>query len=702
MNRELFEKISHIIRSSLLIAVMVTLSFLCVIRLLQIQIIEAGRFANANRQTFSAEQLIPAVRGRIVDSQGRPLNDNQNVHKVILQQAFLPHGQENEVIAGVLEVLIKHEHDWIDTLPITLTEPFLFKNVASADLDRFKRNLGLNYDATVENCLAALAENFRIDTDRYCSQKIRYIGGVRYEMQRRDFSFRNRYIFAEDVSMPVIIELKEKSVLLRGVDIVQEPIRLYLDGTVLPHIRGRINAINEQQYTALKGEGYNLNDVIGFFGLEWTFESVLRGENGVREIVRDSSWQIVSDEVKEVARAGDSVKLTIDAEFQRTVEQILADHMNWTSQIRNWPHRSRPFTPTTAGSIVVLDVNTGAILALVNNPSYDLNDYVDLMLMEAAGNMPFDHKPLLDRSLGHGYRPGSSFKTVTGTAGLIHGIVDRNTSVTCRRRYTFYSDYQPFCTGSHGGIAAVRALEVSCNIYYYDVGRRLGINRLSDVAKMFGVGTNLNCDVPMFPGRMTTPEVYHELMGHALGAGDTIQAAIGQSETLLTPLHMATVAMTIANNGVRYRPYLVDSIWNYDLTELVSKTQPQIIEDFSEGNEASFKTIQDGMYALGRRNSRFYAHLPDIAAFKTGTPEIIPGTLFNSTVLGYYPADNPQIAFAIVLEGGEWSSRAIRNIIDAYFYGHYEPVFDDDGNTRYDWVRATQPRTPIPGRYGGS
>jgi penicillin-binding protein 2 len=706
MNNELFYKISNIIRTSVLVIVMIVLTFFCVIRLLQIQIIEAGRFANQTRNTSTAEQIIPAARGRILDSRGRFLNDNQIVYKVILQRAFLPFGQENEIIAGVLDVLIKHEHEWIDNIPILQDDITRFKNVPEEDLDRFKTRLGLNYDATVENCIGALAENYKIDTEKYDGQMVRFIGGVRYEMEfNQHFSFQNRYVFAEDVSLEVIIELKEKSIVLRGVDIAEEAIRLYRDSTVLPHVRGRINAINEQQYESLKDSGYNLNDVIGFFGLEQTMESTMRGENGIRETTRDSSWEIISDKVTKEVRAGNNIKLTIDSEFQQRIETILANHINWHNFVGATSRRRIP-TDATAGSIVVLDVNTGAILAMANNPSYDLNDYVDLMLADAAGDPQIPNKPLLDRSAGHPYRPGSSFKTVTGTAGLLNGAVSRNSSIFCGRVYTRFADYRPTCTGFHGSVNSTRALYTSCNIYYYDVGWHLGINRLSGIAQQFGVGTDLNADFPMATGRMTTPEVYQELHNQPFTDGTTVQAAIGQSETQLTTLHMATVAMTIANNGVRYRPHLVESVWNYEMTELIHKTEPEIVSDMSTNedgtsNSEHFKAIQDGMHLLGiHQQTGIYNFLPSPPAFKTGTPEIIPGQLYNSTVLGFYPFDNPQIAFAVVLEGGEWSSRAIRNIIDAYFYDHHEAVFDADGNSLHDWVRWTERRQPAPGRYG--
>jgi penicillin-binding protein 2 len=470
---------------------------------------------------------------------------------------------------------------------------------------------------------------------------------------------------------------------------------------VLPHVRGRINAINAEQFTLLRESGYNLNDVIGFFGLEQSFESILRGENGTVETTRDSKWEVISVETTKSVRAGNSVMMTIDTQFQDKIERILADHINWINQRKNNPRRVG-HTQTTAGSIVVIDVNTGAILALASNPSYNLDDYVDLMLLEAAGKMPFETNPLLDRSIGHGYRPGSSFKTVTGAAGLLHGVVSRDSSIRCGGIYTRFADYRPRChvfPSSHGAVNSTRALHTSCNVYYYDVGFMLGIDRFVEVSQLFGIGTNLNCDVPMFPGRMTTPEIYESLMGFPMSSGDLVQAAIGQSETLMTPVQMTVAAATVANGGVRLRPYLIDSVWNYDYTELIHRTQPQVVLDFREEGREAVEATQAGMKMRGDMDSDWFAGLPYRPAYKTGTPELFGG-LHNSTVIGYYPPENPQIAYTIVIEGGDRASKSVRNIINAYHFGMFEPLPEDysGGNFHVPW--SGEPPKPVPGRIG--
>ncbi|MGN0597972.1 MAG: peptidoglycan D,D-transpeptidase FtsI family protein [Ruminiclostridium sp.] len=685
-------KISGIIRTMVLVAIIVVLSFLCVIQLMRIQIVEGSTYAEASEKSYTANQTIQAARGQISDVNGVILSSNKTVYKVIIQKAFFTQGSENTTIARTLNILKNNSEEWIDELPITMTEPYKFTG-DEATIDKFKAKIDVNVDATVENCINALINRYNIDTVKYDSQMVRYIAGVRYQMEKKDFSYNNRYIFAEDVSKETVISLKEQSFLLGGIDIVEEPTRVYLRGSTAPHVLGTIGAISEEKYAELRDEGYSLNDTIGTNGIEKAMESVLRGENGVRTITRDSSGSAISDEVTQAVQAGNSVKLTIDAEFQDTMQEILENQINWLHYYDD-PNRGNL---CDAGAAVVLNAKTGAVLAMVNYPTYDLNDYVEnySAVLNAEGN------PLYNRAINGLYRPGSTFKTITGSAGLISGLIDRTSQGICNGVYTYYSDYQPKCTGYHYGYTITDALKVSCNIFFYDLGRRMGIEYLADFASKFGIGTDLGLEIGGSSGRMTTPELYEKLVGTEWTPGNTLQAAIGQSETLVTPLHLAVQAMTLANNGVRYKPYLVDSVWNYDMTEMQYKTQPVVVETINDNGTDAFETVREGMIKVSTNctwpiyaQTWIFDYLPYSVAIKTGTAQVTE-TTYNSTICGYYPAEDPQIAFGIVLEKGEFSRYMIRNIIDAYFYDCYEPDLDQDGNVVSPWKRWTEEKTPI-------
>ncbi|MCL2755132.1 MAG: penicillin-binding transpeptidase domain-containing protein [Oscillospiraceae bacterium] len=730
-SNEIRDKIEQIIRTTLLALLMVGLGFLCIVRLLQIQIADIYGFSSEQeRPTRTATQSIQAVRGQIADRSAMPLNTNEVVHKVILQRAFLPFDEENEMIALVLEVLEKHnsghdepENRWFDTLPITREQPFEFKDVPREELDLFLSNLGLNLDATVEHVIRALAENYSISSEQSgdCPQKIRNIGGVRYEMEAAHFSFQNRYVLAEDISLDSVIELVERSFMLPGVDIIEEATRSYTHGEILPHIRGRLTAISQEQFAALRDSGYSRGDLIGLFGIEQSMESVLRGENGILEITREithgagSGWELISAETTLEPRAGHSVMLTIDAEFQGQVEAILRNHLDHLN--RNENNRNVQRYPTEegarSGAIAVMCVKTGGILALATEPTYDLNDYIELLLAEAQGEPLLPYSPLRNRATEWGFRPGSTYKTITAVIGLMEGAITRACRISCGGRYWLFNNPRCWETSACGSLSVARALADSCNVFFYEVTRRLGAEAFAQQSiDLFGVGTDLNIDVRSEPGRMTTADIFEGLHGRNMGGADLVQAGIGQSETLMTPLHLASAAATVANNGVRLRPHLVHSVWNYDFTELIHETQPQIVSDaFANVNNCpetrelittALTATQEGLLERAVMNRRFYTHLTDgnMPAYKTGTPELIPGYLYNSTAMGYYPAENPQIAFAIVIEGGDRASRSIRNIINAYFYGDFEPL-PEEASGEFFHVPWDAPREPLAGRYGG-
>ena len=670
-------KVRKSIRTIVLILVVVVLSFACTLELLQIQIVDGEYYLSQTTGTYIANQTIQAARGQIMTKDGVILNTNKLVYKVIIQKSFVEAGTENDIIAKTLKILIKNNEEWIDTIPISKTQPYEFTGDVD-EQDAVREEMELGVYATADNCINALYEKYDIGRE-YDEQMRRYIAGIRYEMQIRDFSYQNRYTLAEDISLQSVIELKEQSFMLSGIDIIEEPIRVYQGGELIPHIAGRIGAISQEEYDEHKDEGYALNDVFGKFGIEWSEEETLRGDNGVRTITRDYNGIVISDEITKPVAAGNSIRLTIDSKFQNEVQEILANHINWL-HYNNDPNRGNL---VDAGGCVVLDVKTGAVLAMANYPNYNMSDYYKL-INDKKYNDPDVPNPTYNRCIYGLYRPGSAFKTITGTAALMSGIADENTEVYCGGTYTYYSDYQPGCIMGFAGSLKVRdALRYSCNIYFYDMARQMGIEYLASVAGMFGVGTDLGLEIGGTSGHMSTPE-YFESLGGTWTPGCTIQAGIGQLETTVSPLHLATIALTIANKGTRYQPYLVDSVVSYDGTETIKKTEPTVAFEF-DADKHIFDVITDGMILVAddvrwpmSYGERQLADLPYGVAIKTGTPQVTEDT-FNSTILGFYPAEDPQIAFGIVLEKGEFSRLMVRNIIESYFYDNYKPIYDESG-----------------------
>ncbi len=657
--------VTLLIRRITLILLVFVCLFLCTVRLISMQIVEGDNYLAQTEISYTASQEIIATRGQIFDSAGRLMTTNRPVYRVIVQKAFLPSVNRNDILLKAVNVLRSSGEKWNDTAPISFTEPFEFTESDNELLRDFKSRIIVNADATPDNCVSALAKKYDIDTEK------------------RDFSYENRFTLADDVSVDTVIKIKELGMKLPGVDTVEESTREYVITDSAPHVLGAVGAISPEEYAKLKSDGYGYNDIVGKYGTESAMESVLRGTNGMRTIVRSADGVALSDTITKEVSAGNSVRITIDSDEQRTLQEILANHINW---LNNTADRGKD---CDAGAVVVLNAKTGAVLGMANYPTYDLKQSVE----DYASVLAIEGSPMFNRCTNGLYRPGSAFKTITAADGLISGLIDRSTRCTCTGVYTYYSDYHPKCTGYHLGYNVVDCLKWSCNIFFYDLGRRLGIEELDAFAAKFGYGTDLGLEIGGLSGQMSSPEVYEKLRGESWDSGNTLQAAIGQLDTMVTPLHLAVQALTLANDGVRLKPYVVDSVWGYDMNTMVYKTEPQTAEVIEDKNGA-FGIVREGMIAVSTLVNWptstalwNFDGLPYSVAIKTGTPEAGSPGVYNSTVMGYYPAEDPQIAFGVVLEKGEYSRYMVRNIIDCYIYHDYQPDIDENGIVLNPWKR---------------
>ena len=685
-------KISSFIRSIILVVFVVTAAFMCGVRLLQTQLVDGEMYLQMTKSTKVAEQEVDAARGQIVDRDGIVLNTNKTIFNVNFQRSMLESGTENEIIYRVLTVLKKNGEEWNETLPITKTEPYRFLDGKSSAINKLRSTLNVANYATVDNCIYQLYDTYDI-SEKYGEEMRRAIAGVRYEMTIKDFSDEYQFVLASGISADTVTELKELSAMLPGMDITESWERVYLNGELAPHARGTIGAISPEDYSRFRDEGYNLNDIIGTTGVERALESELRGIRGIRTITRSSENLDLGDEITVQPVAGHSVMLTLNSRLQQLVQDAIKyqiDYMHsplYATQTHTTLEELEE-NGCYSGAAVVLDVKTGGVLAMASWPTFDLNEYVnDYYSVYSA-----DYTPLFNRALDGTYRPGSTFKTITATAGLFEKAITPTETITCVGRYTYFAGYQPACEGYHVYGNNVRnAIKESCNVFFNETARRMGIDNLSKWAAMFGVGTDLGFELPMQTGQMTSMELY-ESLGLTWNPGDVIQAGIGQSETLLTPLHMAVQAMTLANKGVRYQPHIVKSVYNYDFTEKLYDVEPTIAADFSgyDGMEDIMIEVREGMRlvpgiwgtfinGVNRGSPMEYIGVGRTnVALKTGTPQA-SSEVTNSAIVAYYPAEDPEIAIGIMMEKGARAIYLAANIVSAYANGHIFTSYGEDG-----------------------
>lgn len=652
--------LSETIKSVIIVMAVIIAVIWSSMRLVKLQVVGGDNSGDntVNDNTLIYQKEVKATRGEIVDFNGNVIVTNDKRCDVVLQKALFTDemADGNELLINVYMTLLKHNCKFKDSLPVTMTEPYEF---TEDDVSNVRENLNLNVYATAENCIDKLISDYEI-SDEYTEREKRIIAGMRYTMIEQEFSYNNDFVLIEDADQSTVSEMKELSNIYHGIEVVEVSERLIERGDVLPHEIGTVGPVYAEEYEELKAKGYSLDDTLGKSGIESAMETELRGQNGIEEIyVNDGA---VSD-VKTISQtnSGNTVRLTVDSEYQVRLQGILDDFLdNFQSINTNWH-----LTDVNKGAIVVIDVKTGAVKGMATAPTYNLNDYAT----NYEELLNDEDSPLLNRCTYGLYRPGSTFKTVTATAALNEGIVNASTALYCGHTYEFYGSVFS-CTGTHGYISARRAIQVSCNCYFYEVSSRLGIDNITKYSELYGLGSSTGIETGDAAGYLCNPETFAE-RGQPWYVGFVIQAGIGNYDCGMTPLQMAVVASTIANHGVRYKPYLVDSLYKYGTDEVVYQTQPTVAEEIELLNDSVYDPIISGMIDASKSITLSKYSLSNLGfdvAIKTGTPQTDQNDLSkqNSFFIGFAPADDPEIAFAGVIEGGEYSKYMIRDIILEY------------------------------------
>lgn len=659
-------------RARLIILALLTVavSVLYLLTSMTYQVVDGEKYYNQTHASTTSVLPLKAARGEIVDTNGIALAENRTGLNIVFYYSFLPKGRQNEIIAELIAICEENGETWYDPLPITAEGDPEFLDGMDREIAILKNKLELNVYATADDCMYYMREE-TFSIDGYDEQMTRKIAGVRYGMVISDFSVNNnQYVFAEDVSADTVLKVKEMSHHFPGVDVAENDIRVYPDGDLLPHVVGYLGAIYAEDWNGdgdtvgLKDKGYKMSDQVGKAGIERIMEDVLHGIDGERTVEQARNGEIISETVTSPSQPGSKVVLTIDSAFQRLVQRELEDYVAYLKSLED-PEKG---SDIKGGAISVLDARTGAVLAMVTYPTYDVNDFYEDYSVLLADEL----HPLTNRVTQGLYRPGSTFKTVVAAAGMEEEIISPVENVLCTGTYHYYdiipgNQFHPRCLGYHGNIDVSRALTVSCNIFFYDVGRRLGIDKIVEYAHLMGLGVETGLEIPTAVGGISSPE-RSELLGGTWVQGNVVQAAIGQMDTAVSPLQLSVQALTLANRGVRMQPHLIKEIRSYDDSEVLSVTEPKIVSSFeiSDKNYAAIITGMKGAANNIRAEGYTLSDLPYDVAIKTGSPEKNK-TTFHSAVIGFAPVEDPDIAIGIMLEESQNASWLVRKILDAYY-----------------------------------
>lgn len=653
-----------------------TLTATMAVRLLRLQLaapVETKTNGGAQKTTLYT-RIIPAARGEILDRYGRKLVANRISYQLTFDYLLWSKSRQNDVLMALTELCGSYGLTYEDHLPLTADGTAYRTDRSGEDAMDKRLNQFLQAQKWAETMEPAelfqkLCQRYRID-ETLTPEMARTIAGIRFDLETGRFSTLEPFVFLKEIPLELAICVGERADDLPGVRAETTYQREY-QTIYAAHTLGHLGLINADEYAELADQGYRSNDRVGRDGAEKAFESDLHGRAGYEKLRLTADGHVVDVLEDRPAEAGSNVMLTIDIRLQAAVERALAEQIElMVAEGVEDPEKPQD---VAGGAAVVIDIATGDVLAEASYPTYDLSRFNELFNELNAD----ERTPMLNRAVSGIYSPGSIFKMVTSVAGLELGIITPETVIEDTGVYRFYQDYQPSCwlysasRMTHGDETVVTALRDSCNIFFFDVGRRIGIEQLAEYARAFGFGEYTGIELSgESRGYVASPESKRKLEGRPWVNGDTLAAAIGQSSNLFTPLQMANYIATLANGGTRYETHLLKYVCASDYSSVLSATQ-SVIAGRVEMSEQTYQTVMEGMSEVtenGTAAGAFKNYRIHVGG-KTGSAQVSSGTA-NSVFAAFAPFDEPEIAVVVVVEHGGSGNRIApiaRSIFDAYF-----------------------------------
>ena len=648
----------------------VVLSFLAAVlvffgvMLFNYQIVNGDEYRALSVAGTAKREVVETSRGIITDRNGKVLVSNRLAYTLKFSDSDFGKDQAacNDAVWRLIELCRAEGVEWIDPLPLTAEAPYTLSTETPGEtfINWLKTNkLAYTGESTVtltassDEVMAALRKVYNI-ADGYTDQQARLIAGVRYGAK-----ISGGYVFAEDVPVRVISQVVDGH--YAGVSTGTSSQRVY-NTTYAAHILGRVSRIFAEDWDNYKDKGYSMDALVGKGGVEEAFESYLHGTNGVKLVTTDKNGKVTGELYAKEPQPGNTVALTIDLDLQKVTEDSLAEKIGSMEQRDGL---------TRGGAAAVVSVGTGEVLALASYPTYDLSQWDE---MYDTWNKDTVGRPMFNRATDGTYAPGSTFKLCSAVAALESGIVTPSTTIVDRGIYTYYTFPQPKCWiynsygGTHGAVNVSQAITVSCNYFFYEVGRLMGIKTLDSYATQFGLGQHTGIEIGDSAGVLASPE-YAEKIGETWTDGQTITAAIGQSYNLFTPLQLANYVATLVGGGDHYEAHLLKSAKSFDNSSVVYAYNKAPINhvDMADSTLEAVKKGARGL-ATGSLSYVFRNCVVDVGC-KTGTAET-GQKLTNGCFVAFAPYDDPQIAVCVVAEqggGGANLAPVALDIINAYF-----------------------------------
>ena len=688
-------KTSRVVAFGLVIALLIAL---CVGTLYQLQILNGAAYYDASQNNNVTYPAVKAARGNILDRYGRVLVSNRECYNLVINTTRL-FGDEvddpNAVILEMVNIVEDSGAEFIDDLPITKSPPFEYTEMTDFQrtlLNAYFDDHDLAEDTTAVELMSYFRTRYDID-NTYSAEDMRKISAIRYALNVRYAINTSSYTFVEDASIDLISDIM--GAVGSVIEVESSYVREY-NTQYAAHLLGYIGAmtdVEQEQYMVGDNSGYNYDSMVGKDGVELAFESWLHGTDGKSRVTRNSEGTITSTVYEEDPVPGNHVYLTIDIQLQEAVERALEngiialqlerDQENAEAIANGTPDEVRE--DIQGGAAVVVDVNSGNPLAIASYPTFDASQVSE----NYAEYLNAEYDPLYNRATMGAYAPGSTFKPLVALAALSENIINTETRIKCEGIFSKYADqgYAPECwiytqeQLTHGNDNVSEAIRDSCNYFFYTIADMMGIDILDEYAADFGLGESTGIEIAETTGNMANPDNHLNYDVDAWVYGDTVQAGIGQSDSLFTPLQLAEYCAAIANGGTRYSASVLKSVRSFDYTRQLYSGETKVMSTVDSA-DYNWAAIQYGMYLFthdinGSSSEAYYAfnnysyngESIGVAA-KSGTSQLGEDITNNALFMCYAPYDDPEIAVAIVVERGRAGSaltNIAKDVLDAYF-----------------------------------
>lgn len=664
-------------RETVLISVTVLIGIIYIITLFNLQIINGEEYRDSSQNKMLRTESITSARGEILDTNGVVLATNKISWDLSLYNVDVTSKEQNDAILEVINILEDNGDSITSRFPVN-DELDDFNFTSDSEELSWKEDLEFEENATFDEIIDIYI--YRYGLEDYDITDAKKIIQVRYEAGILGYSLFTGVTVASDISEKSVAQIEEMSFKLYGFKVEETLERYYPYGELFAHSIGYVSSISSEEYADLKDEGYTLNSSIGKTGIEYSFEEYLKGEDGIVKTEVNTSGEISSETITQRPVAGDSITLTLDYRLQQVALDSLVEVIEDINEGNNGYDQNEE---AASGAVVVMDTETGEILAMVSYPSFDPNEFV--------GGISYDYwsellsnslNPMTNRVISGTYAPGSTYKMMMGVAALEEGAITIDEEILDTGIYSgghnpscwIYDDYGL----THGYLTVSEAIQVSCNVFFYELGSRLGITTMNEYSRLFGLGEKTGIEIP---GEVEGTVAGDDIDITTWYLGQTLSAAIGQESNSFTPISMVNYIAALANEGILNRVKLVKSIVDNDNTSISSDEINTYIEEYTgvsmeetdlEISEENLEAVTYGMLLVTSSGGTSYSVFKDLdveVAGKTGTAQVTNG-ISNGIFVGYAPYDDPKIAVYAVIEGagsGTYVANVVKPIFEEYF-----------------------------------